>query len=132
MKERNNSCKLNKYTIDYYSNKWSSYDREKINKRIQNFKPYLEKVLNMIEIKEKTSILDIGTGPGTVPIALMDRLNNISNFKIYGIDPSPISISKAEKLVKNFDPHSKISFKLGRFENIPFPNNFFDSWQSHF
>ncbi|NVM02031.1 MAG: class I SAM-dependent methyltransferase [Candidatus Helarchaeota archaeon] len=124
MKDRNNSCKKTRYTIDYYNNKWEKYDYEKVKSRVQNFKPLSEKILNLINIQNSMKILDIGTGPGTIPIAIMDKFNK--NFNIYGIDPSPISISLAKKIMNKFGLQKGIKLKVGSFENIPFPENSFD------
>lgn len=126
MKECNDRCNVSKYTIEYYSNKWNTYDCNKIKTRIQNFNPYLEKILDMIEIKEKMCILDIGTGPGTIPIAIMEKYGNLSKVKIYGIDPSSVSISNSIKIVEELGLQSQIFFKMGSFEDIPFSDDYFD------
>jgi len=126
MKESDKSCKINKYTIDYYSNKWENFDIDKLKKRIQNFEPIIDCMLKDTMIEKPMNILDIGTGPGTLPIAIINKYNKKSNLKIYAIDPSSVSISIAIKLAKKFGYEDLVFFKKGKFEEIPFPNNFFD------
>ncbi len=126
MKNCDNSCGINKYTVEYYSGKWNNYDSLKLRSRIQNFDPLLKNIFKMIDIKPNMNILDIGTGPGTVPIALMERFNEKSGYKVYGIDPSSSSISFATKTVKEYGLQKYIEYKIGTFENIPFSVNYFD------
>ncbi|MFX1450963.1 MAG: class I SAM-dependent methyltransferase [Promethearchaeota archaeon] len=126
MKNHLNSCGKTRYTIDYYSNKWSRYDIGKLRRRIENFEPLLRFILKISDIKPDMKILDVGTGLGTVPILILEKFEKISDIKIYGIDPSPIAISNATKFTKEYGYQKAIEYKLGSFEDIPFPEKSFD------
>ncbi len=126
MKECKTNQERKKFTIQFYDKKWITFDLEKLKARLENARPLLEKILAIIDIRNVFTILDIGTGPGTIPIAIIEKYHSHHSYQIYGIDPSQISISVATKIIKNLGLEKKIIYKIGSFEEIPFPNNFFD------
>ncbi len=75
-------------------------------------------VIEDIKRYNATSILDVGTGPGEIPI----RLSKNNKLKVYAIDPSPSMIKIASK--KAAAKKSSVSFKIGSSRNIPFKRNF--------
>ena len=126
MKKSKIPIEKKKYVIDYYNKKWVSYDYDRLNKRIDVARPILEKITEKIEIKKFYNILDIGTGPGTIPMFLVKKMESTFPIKIFGIDPSLNSITTARKIVNSMNLDDRLFFELGSFEEIPFPNNFFD------
>ena len=65
-------------------------------------------------------LLDIGTGPGTLPEML---IKEDSNLNITGIDSSTSMINEAGKRLK----HKNVSFQYGKAnERLPFANEVFD------
>jgi len=126
MKECKIPLRHKNYTISYYNEKWKVYDYNQLIQRIEVARPLIEKILTMINLEKSFKILDIGTGPGTLPIALVKKFNNTFPFYIYGIDPSSNSISRAKMITKQLKLEKILTFKLGSFEEIPFPQDFFD------
>ncbi len=114
------------FTISYYDEKWKVYDYTQLIHRLEVAKPLIDRFLKLVNIKESFRILDIGTGPGTIPIALIKKFKDPFPFYIYGIDPSSYSISIAKKITMYLKLEKKLTFKLGSFEKIPFPRDFFD------
>ncbi len=127
MKNSKDRCKIDRYTVEHYNNRWSKYDLQKLITRLENFKQLLNEILRIIYITESMTILDIGTGPGTVPIAIMEEFGKNYNIKIWGIDPSSVSISIATNLTNELGFQDQVSYKVGSFEKIPFSNEYFDA-----
>ena len=126
MKECKIPLEKKKYTIYYYDEKWEAFNYDQLNQRIEIAKPLIEKIFNKIDLNKSLKILDIGTGPGTISIALIDKYKALFPFYIYGIAPSSNSISRANEIVKQLKLEKKIFFKFSSFEEIPFPKNYFD------
>lgn len=74
-------------------------------------------IIDDIGKNELGSILDVGTGPGRVPIMLA---KNGCAKRIYAIDPSPNMI----KIAKSKSKDLGIVFAEGSSRNIPFKNKF--------
>lgn len=77
-----------------------------------------------IEIKKGLNVLDVGTGFGRNALFLAKLLKN--DCRIYSMDPSKDVLKRAEALLEKEGLKSKVEFKLGKAENIPFPSSFFD------
>ena len=76
-----------------------------------------EVLLNLLEIGEKDSVLDVGCGVGNITL----KIREITNARCVGIDPSEGMIKKAVEKCKDFD----IFFEIKRSEEMDF-NNCFD------
>jgi ubiquinone/menaquinone biosynthesis C-methylase UbiE len=77
-----------------------------------------------IPLKLNLKVLDVGTGFGSNALFLAKSLKN--NCEIYSLDPSEEALKRAEALLEKEGLKSRVRFKLGKAENIPFPDNFFD------
>ena len=85
-----------------------------------NMKPMREFYGFIIEDLRETrfrSMLDVGTGPGIVPIAL----SKLKGARIYAVDPSKSMIAIAKRKAGN---SKKIDFALGSSRHIPFEAKF--------
>jgi len=76
----------------------------------------INSILKEVEIHSSTRVLDIGCGTGNHS----DLLQKITHGKIYGIEPSTGMLSKAKQ------KKSKVVYKQGDAENIPFEDQYFD------
>lgn len=70
-------------------------------------------------------ILDIGCGPGVDTVELAKMIDDTG--KIYGIDLDEEMISLADEEAKNENLSEKIEHRIGSAQDIPYPDNFFNS-----
>ncbi len=78
------------------------------------------------EVSSKASsgkILDIGTGPGRIPLEIARRSRNL---EIEAIDISPAMVRIASKNAKDADLSGHVQFRYGSAESIPFEDGYFD------
>ena len=68
-------------------------------------------------------ILDIGTGPGQLLLAL-HRL--LPNTKLIGVDISPAMVAQAQKNIKNWGLAENIEIKVANVKSLPFGDGAFD------
>ena len=79
-------------------------------------------ILKLIWLEPAQSLLDVGCGPGTILFKLYDRYGN--EARLFGIDPSPEMIERAQARNKHIGRH--INFQVAVGENLPFHNSNFD------
>ncbi len=83
--------------------------------------PLCKKIYRFVENDLKKSgaktILDVGTGPGDIPIHLAET----TKMKVYAIDPSYSMIEIAQRRSKNI---RNVKFALGSSRHIPFNMKF--------
>jgi ubiquinone/menaquinone biosynthesis C-methylase UbiE len=85
---------------------------------------YYSKIADEIASEiESGRILDIGTGPGYLPIEIAKRL---TNTRIDGIDLSKRMIELARENAKNADVLSQINFEQGNAIKLEFEDNLYD------
>jgi len=78
------------------------------------------------EISSRAStkrILDIGTGPGYIPLAIAQKSLNV---EIKAIDISPAMLEIARNNARNAGMSDRCEFKYGSARNIPYPDGYFD------
>jgi ubiquinone/menaquinone biosynthesis C-methylase UbiE len=78
------------------------------------------------EIASKVSsgkLLDIGTGPGYVPIEVARRSQNV---EIKAIDISSAMVTIARKNAKDAELSERVQFEYGSAEHIPYGDGYFD------
>ncbi|UGS23983.1 bifunctional demethylmenaquinone methyltransferase/2-methoxy-6-polyprenyl-1,4-benzoquinol methylase UbiE [Flavobacterium channae] len=82
-----------------------------------------KKILKMVAAREPKTILDIATGTGDLAILFA----NSSATEIIGLDISQgmLDIGKKKIAAQNLD--SRIQMVLGDGENVPYPDNYFDT-----
>ena len=81
----------------------------------KKYKSIIEKYISL----ENKDILDIGCGTGRLAIHLSKFVNHW-----YGIDPDPESIKLAKENIKNLNIDDRVTFKVGKFADIPFDQEF--------
>ncbi|MCL5440538.1 MAG: methyltransferase domain-containing protein [Candidatus Marsarchaeota archaeon] len=81
--------------------------------KIGPMKGFYDFILEDLEGSRFTSILDVGTGPGIIPI----RLSGMRRARIYAVDPSRDMIAIAKRKAGSA---TKIKFALGSSRHVPF------------
>ena len=91
-------------------------DKTAVNPKLtEKYKSIIEKYISL----ENKDILDIGCGTGRLAIHLSKFVNHW-----YGIDPDPESIKLAKENIKNLNIDDRVTFKVGKFADIPFDQEF--------
>jgi ubiquinone/menaquinone biosynthesis C-methylase UbiE len=67
--------------------------------------------------------LDVGTGPGQIPIKLALKLPQL---KIVGIDLSAAMLAKARDAAGSAGVENQVRFEIGDARRLPFPDHHFD------
>ena len=80
-------------------------------------------VIKMVKASNPQTILDIATGTGDLAI----MMGKNTNAKITGLDLSNGMLEVGRKKVKEADLENRIEMVQGDSENLPFPDNTFDS-----
>jgi ubiquinone/menaquinone biosynthesis C-methylase UbiE len=86
------------------------------------FQYFQKKVIDIIDLKHKNSLLDLGCGTGWAVRYAAKYLKEDGHF--YGIDISKRMIEKANELAKNI---RNVMFYNTSSENLPFDNNSIDA-----
>ena len=82
-----------------------------------------ERLANLANIDENSTVLDIASGKGTSAIFLAKKFN----CNIIGIDLSVALIRKARELAKTEMVADQVFFKVGDAERLPFKTDSFDA-----
>lgn len=82
-----------------------------------------KKILQMVKTQNPTSVLDIATGTGDLAILFAET----SAKEIIGLDISQGMLDIGKKKIEAKGLESKIQMVLGDGENIPYPDNYFDT-----
>jgi ubiquinone/menaquinone biosynthesis C-methylase UbiE len=81
-------------------------------------------VARLVQLGARGLMLDVGTGPGHLPILACDT---IADLRVMGIDLSPRMIEHAERH-RASSPHSKrLEFRVANARRLPFPDASFDA-----
>ncbi|NWF52937.1 MAG: class I SAM-dependent methyltransferase [Nitrospirae bacterium] len=76
-----------------------------------------------IDHETEIRILDVGTGPGYLPIEIAKRVQNI---RIYGIDSISKSIKMAKTNAAKAGVGDRVNFEVGDAAKLQFMENFYD------
>lgn len=77
----------------------------------------------LIELGAKGQVLDIGCGPGAIPILIAER---IPQAHVTGVDLSPKMLAHAERAKAASPAADRITFKLADAKGLPFEDRSFD------
>jgi ubiquinone/menaquinone biosynthesis C-methylase UbiE len=78
---------------------------------------------------EKARVLDIGTGPGRIPVELAHRR---PNWEIWGVDMSEDMLAKARRHAAEAGVGARVHFVRGSAYQLPFDRGDFDLTASHY
>jgi ubiquinone/menaquinone biosynthesis C-methylase UbiE len=81
-----------------------------------------QKQIELAEIKEGETILEVGCGTGVMSV--LARLKTGNRGKVHGIDIAEKMIKQARKKAEKLG--LDIDFKVASIDRLPFPDNYFD------
>ena len=85
--------------------------------------PFGLKLLDVVKLKQKINVLDIGCGSGFPIIELSQRLGN--TCKVYGIDPWLEAVKRCRLKIKNWNI-TNLEIIEGQAEELSFDDKYFD------
>ncbi|HUR28057.1 MAG TPA: class I SAM-dependent methyltransferase, partial [Planctomycetota bacterium] len=80
-------------------------------------------VERLVTLGASGRVLDIGTGPGHIPLLLVERLPDVT---VVGIDLSEHMLRVAERRRVQSPHRSRIEFRIADAKTLPFPRGSFD------
>ncbi len=86
------------------------------------FRPWAVELLNRVELKPGTRLLDIACGTGIVARVAAERSEGTAS--VVGIDMNPAMIEVAGRTAS--EEHLEIAWQVGNAESLPFPDRSFD------
>lgn len=106
--------------IEFYNRMASEYDRSDIFRREnRNHFKKIYKIIDLLDIKDGDSILEVGCGSGIHAKALLDS----KKIKYSGIDISKGMIDETRERLRG---HQDIFLKVSDGEHLPYKDNTFD------
>jgi ubiquinone/menaquinone biosynthesis C-methylase UbiE len=81
------------------------------------------KLVTLARLEPGETVLDVGSGTGTLAIAAKRQVGHLGS--VYGLDPSPEMIARAEKKARNAGV--EVAFQNGVAQALPFPDDRFDA-----
>ena len=85
--------------------------------------PFGLKLLNVVKLRPKINVLDIGSGTGFPLIELAQRLG--PSCQVYGIDPWKEAVDRIKLKIKTWNI-TNVHIIEGKAEALEFPDRFFD------
>jgi ubiquinone/menaquinone biosynthesis C-methylase UbiE len=80
-------------------------------------------VSRLIELGAEGYALDIGTGPGTIPVLACER---IPGLRVMAVDMSPKMLAHAKRLADSSGNANRIEFQIADAKGLPFEDESFD------
>lgn len=88
------------------------------------FKPVIEHLITLVRLRPGQTVLDLGTGTGSLAIECVDKVGPTG--KITAVDISPEMLTRARARVTG-QSITNINFLVGRGEEIPVPDSSHDA-----
>ncbi|UCF09172.1 MAG: class I SAM-dependent methyltransferase [Thermoplasmata archaeon] len=111
----------------HYEEQWEDYNEEDVLRRVEHLENVIEPMISGLTLRSTTRILDIGSGPGIIPLRIAQKNPDILDVRIIGIDIAKKAIEIGNKAIaRNRIIHS-IYLVRGDAEALPFQNHSFDA-----
>jgi ubiquinone/menaquinone biosynthesis C-methylase UbiE len=110
----------------HYEEQWQGYTEEDVLKRVENLKEVLDSILSLLTLKPGVSILDLGSGPGIIPLRMAQFLGDNPEVRVYGLEISENAIKLGKKIIKQKNLTDSIYLIKGDAENLPFQYQSYD------
>jgi ubiquinone/menaquinone biosynthesis C-methylase UbiE len=111
----------------HYEKQWEDYSQEDVIERVRNLSSVLDSIVSNIPIKNVENVLDLGSGPGIIPLRISRISERNPKIKVLGIDISDKALQIGRKVVDEMDLGESIQFIKGDCENLPFQECGYDA-----
>ncbi|MEE9150895.1 MAG: class I SAM-dependent methyltransferase, partial [Thermoplasmata archaeon] len=119
-------CKTRKENvIKHYESQWEDHSEEDVLMRVENLKDVLDSIIASLTLKPGVRILDLGSGPGIIPIRIAQIFSE--DIDICGIDFSERGVCLGNKVIKKMNSNASIHLIRGDVENLPFQESGYDA-----
>jgi ubiquinone/menaquinone biosynthesis C-methylase UbiE len=120
-------CKSERKGVNlHYDEQWQRYSEEDVFKRVNNLSPVLDAIISHLTVEPGSRILDLGCGPGILPLRICASFGEGIGFRLYGIDISQQALQLGKKVVGSKGFKDNICLVKGDCEELPFQNNCYD------
>ncbi len=122
------SCDSKKDDVTkHYEKQWEDYSEEDVIGRVKNLASVLDSIVSNIPIKSVDRVLDLGSGPGIIPLRITRISERNPDIKVLGIDISEKALQLGRKVINEMDLGTSIQFVRGDCENLPFQECGYDA-----
>lgn len=122
------SCDSKKDEVTkHYEKQWEDYSEEDVIVRVKNLASVLDTIVSNIPIKNVEIVLDLGSGPGIIPLRITRISERNPDIKVLGIDISDKALQLGRKVINEMDLGESIQFVRGDCEILPFQECTYDA-----
>ncbi len=121
-------CKTRRENVNqHYEEKWKNYTEEDVLKRVENLREVLDPIISPFTLEKGLKILDLGSGPGIIPLRMAQIFGEDSGIEVYGIDISQRALQLGNKVTEKMGFGSFIHLVRCDVENLPFQKCRYDA-----
>ncbi len=121
-------CKTKRENVNqHYEEQWKGYTEEDVLKRVENLGEVLDSIVSPLTLEKGLKILDLGSGPGIIPLRIAHFLGYNPEVKVYGLEISENAIKIGNKIIRQKNLTDSIHLIKGDAEKLPFHDRSFES-----
>jgi ubiquinone/menaquinone biosynthesis C-methylase UbiE len=122
------SCEGKKENIyQHYETQWECYTDEEVLDRVKNLSRVIDPMISEITERKGARILDLGSGPGIIPLRMSQFSKDDLGIEIIGIDISDKALTVGNRVIKKKELTQWIRLIKADCENLPFKDRVFDA-----